>query len=117
MNKLIKSNQVFIKKSGTACIISEYVFDKPALGIAQAVINGRYPIDSNKKALNTKCDLVYFVLSGNGIVHTKDQNFTIETNDALFLSKNNWYWVQGDNLKTLLISAPEWTVEQYKEVE
>lgn len=113
MKKLIKSNNRLLKNNSSTCKIIEYVFNQPNLGIAHAQISGRYPAEQNKKAINKKCDLIYFVLAGNGTLHTPDGNFEVEIHDAIYLTHNEWYWVEGSNLAVLVISAPEWTVEQY----
>lgn len=40
MITLIKSNHVHHKHNGPTCTISEYAFNQPTLGTAQALING-----------------------------------------------------------------------------
>lgn len=116
MKTFIKYNQTHIKKNDTICTINEYLFEQPSLGIAKATINGRYPSAPDKKCINNTCDLIYYVLEGNGVVSTKDGSVSLEKGDALFLARGQWYWVEGHSLEILIISAPEWTVEQYKEV-
>lgn len=115
MKKFIKFNQTYVKKNSTTCEMSEYIFNQPKLGIARAVINGRYPVEQGKKVVNNMSDIIYFVLDGGGIVYTKDGIFKLEKHDALFLSSGEWYWVDGNNFEFLVISSPEWTIEQYKE--
>lgn len=66
--------------------------------------------------MNRECDIIYFVLSGSGIVHTETGNFNLAPHDALLITRGNWYWVEGDNFKILIVSSPEWNAEQYKEV-
>jgi len=116
MANFIKSNKTHVKKNSSTCEVLEYLFDQPNLGIAHAKINGRYPTEQNKKAANSSCDIIYFVLEGNGIVHTESEDFKLEKHDALFLTCGEWYWVDGNSLEILVLSAPEWTVGQYKEI-
>ncbi|MFA5307180.1 MAG: hypothetical protein WC365_07070 [Candidatus Babeliales bacterium] len=116
MIKLIKSNRVSIKNNSQSCTINEYIFNQPSIGIAQALINGRYPTEHDKKVINCESDIIYFVLGGSGVVHTSADDFMLEPNDALLITHGNWYWVEGNNLKILVISSPEWQVVQYKEV-
>lgn len=115
MKKLFKFDQTHVKKNSDTCEVIEYLFNQPNLGIARATINGRYPAEKDKKVVNSACDMIYFVLEGHGTVHTKDGSFSLEKNDALFLACEEWYWVNGDNFEVLVISAPEWSVDQYKE--
>ncbi|MFH1254531.1 MAG: hypothetical protein V1646_03810 [bacterium] len=116
MKKFIKANQTHIKRNSTTCEVIEYLFYQPNLGIAHAKINGRYPDEQNKKAINNVCDIIYFVLDGSGLVHTENGDFNLEKHDALFLTYGEWYWVEGNSLEILVLSAPEWTVGQYKEI-
>ena len=66
------------------------------MGIVTATINGRY-LDSGK-VINKICDEICYVISGNGVIHTEDGNFKINKEDAFYLEKNKWYWVEGNNL-------------------
>ena len=117
MNKeVIKFNQTLFKKNSSTCEINEYIFNRPNLGIARAKIHGRYPIEQGKKNVNNKCDIIYFVLGGSGVVYTENGEFKLEKYDALFLSCGKLYWVEGNNFEVLVISSPEWYVEQYKEI-
>jgi hypothetical protein len=116
MIKLIKANHISTKNNSSSCAVNEYIFNQPSIGIAKALIHGRYPIAPNKKNINIKSDIVYFVLGGSGVVHTAAGDFTLEPHDALFIAHGSWYWTDGNNLDILVISSPEWNVEQYKEV-
>jgi mannose-6-phosphate isomerase-like protein (cupin superfamily) len=116
MERFIKSNKTHVKKNSSTSEVSEYVFHQPNIGIAKAKINGRYPAVKDKKVINTGCDIIYFVLEGSGVIHTKDGDFKLEKSDALLLPRKEWYWVDGNDFEVLIISAPEWTIEQYMEL-
>jgi mannose-6-phosphate isomerase-like protein (cupin superfamily) len=116
MQKIIKVDQAPVKKNSSTCELNEYLFNQPNLGVARVVINGRYPSEEGKKVINTGCDLMYFVLEGEGIVHTESGDFKARQNDAILLGRGKPYWTEGKNFKVLVISAPEWTPEQYKEI-
>ena len=117
MMKFIKSDsdQVLIKHNSDTCEVMEYIFSQPKLGIARSIINGRYPDLENKKVVNNKCDIIYFVLNGIGTIHTENNVIDMKKNDALFLTSGEWYWVEGKEFEILIISNPEWTVDQYQE--
>ncbi|EKE01334.1 MAG: hypothetical protein ACD_21C00156G0001, partial [uncultured bacterium] len=116
MKQIIKFDQAPLKKNSTTCEVNEYMFNQPGLGVARAVINGRYPVEQDKKVINSACDIIYFVLGGSGTIYTNNGSFKAEKNDAIFLVRGEWYWVEGSNFEVLVISAPEWTAEQYKEI-
>ena len=67
--------------------------------------------------MNTDCDMIYFVLEGTGVIHTEDGDFELKQEDAYFINKNKWYWIEGNNIKLILQSAPNWTFEQYKQMD
>jgi len=110
----IKSSEAKSKTNSEACTVKEYEFPFKKLGIATAIINGRYP-DSGK-VINRVCDEIYYVVSGNGVVHTEDGNFKITKGDAFYLEKSKEYWVEGNNLKIVLPTAPSWFQEQYEQL-
>lgn len=116
MKKIIESSKAFSKKNGGTCEVLEYLFCQPNLGLARAKINGRYPAEQNTRVINKTCDLIYFVIKGTGIIHTPEGDFTINVDDAVYLSRQEWYWVEGKNLEVIVVSAPAWTADQYVEV-
>lgn len=111
----IKKENVELKSHHASCTVFEYPLENKELGFATAKINGRYPAKGN--AINKTCNLLYFVISGSGTMHTKDGSFGIHQGDAFFIEKNKPYWVEGVNLYIALPSAPAWHQEQYTEVE
>jgi len=67
---LIKKEESKKKEKVNSCVVWEYPFTSKKLGIATALIDGRYP--EKGKALNSKSDLVCFVISGNGVIHNDE---------------------------------------------
>lgn len=114
--KLIKRSQAHKKNNSEFCAVWEYPFAREHVGLATAHINGRYPEEAGTRALNEACDHIYFVLAGSATVHCADGDFFIEQGDALFLERNQWYWVNGNDLTIAVISTPDWTPEQHKTV-
>jgi mannose-6-phosphate isomerase-like protein (cupin superfamily) len=111
---LIKKESSHKKQNTEDCTVWEYDFPNKNLGFAVSKINNRYPTEG--KAVNTKCDILYYVISGSGIVHQESGNFEINEGDAFFFEKEKWYWIEGKNLTIALPSVPAWNVEQYKEI-
>ena len=97
------------------CIVWEYVFPSKGLSFATALISGRYP--ARKRAINLKCEEIYFVISGSGEVHSEKGDFKISEGDLYFFEKGEPYWVEGGSLRLALINAPRWTPEQHKIVD
>ena len=61
-----------------------------------------------------KCEEIYFVISGSGIIHSEKGNFKISKGDAYFFEKKEIYWIKGNKLLLALVNAPKWAPEQHK---
>lgn len=110
----IKKENAKKKKNTDSCYVWEY-FESDKIGFATALINGRYP-DSGK-AVNQECEEIYFVISGKGNVHKGGKGYHMEQGDMLFFDKGQEYWVEGDNMEVVIVTAPPWFFEQYKIVD
>jgi mannose-6-phosphate isomerase-like protein (cupin superfamily) len=92
----------------------EYLFPSNDFSFATALIDGRYP--EEKRVANLECEEVYYVISGDGVVHSEKGDFEIEKGDLYHFEKGEAYWVKGNELFVALVNAPKWTPEQHKVV-
>lgn len=111
---LIKKEQAREKQNSKDCTVWEYEYPSENFSLASALINGRYP-EENKVA-NTECEEIYYVISGSGTIHSDKGDFVINQGDLYHFEKNEVYWIEGNDLFIVLVNAPKWTVEQYREV-
>jgi len=109
---LIKKQDSIKKENSENCTVWEYDFPNESLGLATCRINGRYP--AMGKAVNMKCDEIYYVISGKGVIHHESGDFEIKKGDAFYFEKDKWYWVEGEELIVVVPTAPKWFFEQYK---
>ena len=109
-----KTNTITIKNSAN-CTIIEYPLYNKNIGFAIAKINGRYP--TNGKSLNAKSDLLYYINSGKGTIHTTEGSFDLKKGDAFLIYKEQWYWIYAENIEIVMPSSPEWLPEQYKQID
>lgn len=107
---LIKQEDARKKETSSSCTVWEYDFPNKELWFATAIINGRYP--ESGKTINHKCDEMYYVISGEWIVHNETWDYTIKEWDCFLFWKDKWYRVEGNNLKIALPTAPAWYLEQ-----
>ena len=112
---LIKKSDAIKKENSKDCTVWEYEYPSKNFSFASALINGRYP--EEKRAINTECEEVYYVISGSGIVHSEKGDFAISEGDLYFFEKGEIYWVEGAQLLVSLVNAPVWTPAQHKIVE
>lgn len=112
---LIKKDSAQKKSNSLSCIVWEYEFSSRDLGLAKAQIHGRYP--ENGKAVNSECDMIYYVLSGRGIIHYDNEHYEVTEGDAFFFEKKKEYWIEGQNLVVIVSNAPTWYPAQYRYVE
>lgn len=109
---LITKNAAHKKENGNTCTVWEYDFQQQDVGFSYAHINGRYPTEG--KVVNTACDLIYFVMSGECYIHVDGQDVHLKPQDAFFLKRGQEYFVVGNKVSIALVELPRWTVEQFK---
>ena len=112
---LIKESESTKHENSKECTVWEYEFPSQKFSYATALINGRYP--EQKRVTNLKCEEIYFVISGSGVVYSEKGDFEISKGDVYFFEKGEIYWVEGNQLFLALVNAPKWTPEQYKIVD
>jgi mannose-6-phosphate isomerase-like protein (cupin superfamily) len=112
---LIKQTKAKKIQNSKSCTVWNYEFLNKKISYATALINGRYP--EKGKAVNLKCEQIYFVISGSGIIHSEKGNFKINKNDLYFFEAKEKYWIEGNELFVSLVNAPKWNLEQYKVVD
>lgn len=112
---LVKKNQSKKFENSKDCIVWEYEYPSTLFSFATTLINGRYP--DKQRVTNLKCEEIYYVISGFGVVHSDFGDFKIEQGDLYFFKKGEKYWVEGKNLFLILTNAPKWTLEQHKNVD
>ncbi|HKZ45109.1 MAG TPA: hypothetical protein VJ343_00195 [archaeon] len=111
---LIRKNHSREKKNSETCTVWEYPLGSKNLGFAIALINGRYPEDG--AALNEVCEVVYYVISGSGIISCDGKPYKLEEGDCFKIEVGNKYWVEGKNLLIAIPTGPAWYAEQFKHV-
>jgi mannose-6-phosphate isomerase-like protein (cupin superfamily) len=112
---LVKKNQSKKHQNSENCTVWEYEYPSELFSFATALINGRYPAE--KRSVNLGCEEAYYVISGEGIIHSEFGDFKIEQGDLYFFKKGEKYWVEGQDLFLGLANAPKWTPEQYNNVD
>ncbi len=111
---LITKKAAHKKENGNTCTVWEYDFKQHNVGFSYAQINGRYPAEG--KVVNTTCDLIYFVVSGECVIHVEHEVVELKQYDAFFLARNREYFVVGNQAMVALVESPRWTVEQLRQV-
>lgn len=109
---LIKKSNSIKKENSKQCTVWEYDLPSQNVSFAIAKINGRFP--DNGSAQNTKCEEIYYVISGTGTIHTTKGDFEIAEGDLYHFEIGETYNVEGKELVIALINAPKWYIEQFK---
>lgn len=111
---LIKKTQTKKFANSKNCTIWEYKYPSKLSSFATALITGRYP--EKGRTTNLKCEEIYYVISGSGIIHSELGNFKIKQGDVYFFKKGERYWVDGKKLVLTLTNTPKWTAKQSKNI-
>lgn len=108
----IRRAGLLAKACSKTCRVFEADFSRNDFGFSYAEINGRYP--EVGFAINTACDLIYFIHSGSCKINFQESIFELKCGEAFFIEKNNKYFVIGENAVVALFESPKWRPEQYK---
>jgi len=112
---LVKKNQSKKFENSKDCTVWEYEYPSELFSFATALINGRYP--DKRRCANLECEEVYYVISGEGIIHSEFGDFKVEQGDLYFFKKREKYYIEGKKLFVALGNSPKWKLEQYKDFE
>ena len=109
---LKKKEDIFLVENDKGCLVSEYQLDLENIGVVKVELDGRYPQEG--KVMNQESDLIYFVLSGEGLVNGE---IKIGPQDIYVFKKGVPYFVEGKNLVFVGITQPAWKLEQHKKID
>jgi quercetin dioxygenase-like cupin family protein len=107
----VKAEHVKIVSNGPFCTVGEYETDDKNINVALVTLTGRYP--SNGWAVNEKCTLMAFVLSGKGRLILEGQVIELSEKDVAVISSGERYAWEGE-MTILMPATPAWYLEQYK---
>ena len=79
---------------------------------ATVFINGRHP--EQGMTANMKCEEIYYVISGSGVIHTEAESCELVGGDMYFIPQKTKYYVEGKNLEIITVMSPKWTPTQAK---
>ncbi|HYD93021.1 MAG TPA: AraC family ligand binding domain-containing protein [Candidatus Paceibacterota bacterium] len=96
----------------TTSVFTDYSTDAKNLSLGVSEIHGRYPEAGYD--VDTAIEQIWYVESGDGVVGTETETYTITPGDLVIISPNEKYWIQGTNLKLVVASSPSWFEDQHK---
>jgi mannose-6-phosphate isomerase-like protein (cupin superfamily) len=111
---LIKKDEARRKENSPWTIVWEYDTKSKELWFAIAHINGRHP--ETGKFMNHICDEMYYVLSGEWIVHDEKWEYAIAQWDCFLFEKGEKFRVEWKDLKVALPTGPARSLDQYEEI-
>ena len=111
---LIKKSQRIKKQISPNGFVYEYPDVNKDLGIAISELNGRVPEEGRMK--NNTCQEAYYVLSGSARVFVGDQIWEISEGDVLQINPQEEYYVEAQDLKLVIPTAPAFYPEQWENV-
>ena len=96
-------------------VIRNYSFSTKDLSITHIKVNGRHPAYTSKLHIEHKLTLICYVLSGQGKFVVDNQEYVVETGDAIFIKPDQKYYIQG-NLEYLVCCNPAYYREQHEQI-
>jgi mannose-6-phosphate isomerase-like protein (cupin superfamily) len=91
----------------------EYVLDTTASNLAKIALQERYP--AKGYVVNTKSEMIVYILEGKVGLDKNDNEVTLEKGDAALVKINEKYsWQPDGEVSLLIFSTPSWTPDQQK---
>lgn len=109
--KVCKKSQTSTHHNNEHCSIVEYPIDMPAINMALATINGRYP--SAGYAINHKVQEVVYIQQGNGSISVNGQITDFASGDVILVEPGDKFFWDG-NFKMTIACSPAFTPEQHE---
>jgi mannose-6-phosphate isomerase-like protein (cupin superfamily) len=115
MQYVIKKSQAITTQDIGTSRFHEYrfTFKNASLGVSE--INGRYPTSGYD--VDEAVEQSWYVESGAGSVWAAGQVWPIGQGDMVHLLPGEKYWIEGNDLRLIVASSPEWSEAQHKHVE
>lgn len=107
-------DEAVIHRNSQSCEVKE-LGSITSIDGADIVINGRYP--DTGYSLNEASSFVIRMLSGSGIIATRDGNAELKKGDVVFIEKGEACYFEGQNLTLFMASSPAWTPGQYSNID
>jgi hypothetical protein len=82
------------------------------MGLALVEFNGRHP--KKGYSCNVGCEFIYYILSGQGQIFSRDGVCSLKPGDVYHFKKNEKYYLETDYLKVLIPSSPGWQEKDSK---
>lgn len=112
--KFISKQNTIQHSNSDSCVVWEYPLQQPVCDLAVACITGRYP--DERRAVNTACDELVYILEGTGEIVIEHTHYKLETGDAILIQSGEKYYWEG-SFKILMTCRPVWNPEQHQNVE
>lgn len=91
--------------------IHDYVLDTTTSNLAKITLQERYP--TNGYVINTKSEMIVYILEGRVRLDKNDNEVTLEKGDAVLVKINEKYsWQPEPEVSLLIFSTPGWTSDQ-----
>ena len=111
---IIKKNQTKLEHFSEGKVF-DYPMPSEKIGISYQEHNGRAP----KKGwgVNKICYEIYYIISGKAEIYIEDEKSIVENDDVVVIFPGQKSYMKAHNLKLITITSPNWSSDQYSEVE
>lgn len=111
---LIKKEKALKKQISDSGFVYEYIGPSDKLNLAVSELNGRIPEEGWVR--NNVCQEAYYVISGQAKLVIDDQEYKIGEGDVAYIEAGKKYYLEADNLKLLIPTAPAFYPEQWENI-
>jgi len=111
MVKFIPFKNAKVVDLGTKTI-RKYTSPQKDLEVNIMTINGRHPENPDHFIFEKEVDFFVYIINGTGKIWCNEKEYSVKKGDAIYVSRNTKYAVEGNNLEYLTAEHPAWFPEQ-----
>lgn len=91
--------------------VQEYILDTNDSNLAKINLRTRYP--ENGYAMNTKSEMVVYILTGKVFLNKNNQDIVLMGGDAVLVKTNEkYFWRPDPEVLIAIFSTPPWSSDQ-----
>ncbi|OGK17700.1 hypothetical protein A2866_05965 [Candidatus Roizmanbacteria bacterium RIFCSPHIGHO2_01_FULL_39_8] len=114
MKLLIKKSEIKRIQEHPGSTFHEYNLPFQNVSVGVSEISGRYPHSGFD--VDQEVEQVWYIEQGKGRVWLLNSFYELSEGDMVLIPKGEKYWIEGTNLKLVVVSSPPWFPKQHTHI-
>ena len=107
----VSKSEVELRKGSPSMSIKSYPSDLKELSVARIWVNGRHPNEEGAQFIEHKCNVLIYVIKGEGKVIIDGQEFEVKAEETVTIPSGQKYYIIG-NVDYIAATSPTYSREQ-----